>query len=193
MNVRIKWAALVASALLCSLAGCTPAPSSQTYSDTTEKQYSSAEQLALDSDGILFGTVGALRDTRLDDGGVAGGPKFSVSLYEFKIERSTPATIQKAAIVLASPDSKSDLDVVRPGGKFVLMVSKFVPGPKSSLASWGTVYVPHDAGAFTVTASGEAVSVVDKLPALRTKAGVQPGQGHLVTTVDDLLRLETKS
>lgn len=122
------------------LVGCATSPStSGPGSSYAEKEYANVELVARDADATVYGTLGDVLQTAMDDGGVPQGPKFPVSMYEFDIKESRPAAITKMNLVLpmAEGDSgESSLAGLRPGSTVVLMVTRFRPGKDSSLADW---------------------------------------------------------
>lgn len=183
----------VAVSSLALLVGCAGRDNEQRVT-TSGKLYSSAEEVARDADVIASGVLGERQQTLLDDGGAPDGPKFSVTLYEFKLLQANPSSVRSIRVVLANDMGTDSLVAkVRPGASVVMMMTRLNPSPKSSLSSWGEVYVPFEEGAFSVDSEGKATAIFPLVGALKVNQPASRLDGKLVTTTADLLSLSPKS
>lgn len=195
---QLKILAVAISALALTLTtGCGAEVASTGGVTTSGKIYASVNDVALDSQLTLHGTLAEAPVQRAqDDGGNAtSGVAFPVALYEFTVHETSsgenPGVVRLLVDDFPVGTEVDGIPQLEGGKSYVLMATQVTPPATSSIAQWGTVWRANDHGVFDVDGDRAVPQSEDLAVMIVGKEPEASRSGQLSVAVNDLLNLPT--
>lgn len=171
----------IAVAAACLLTGCgaLSATSGQPLSEPDKPRYSTAAELTTAASLVVRGTIGSLRETEVDEGGLTGSDGVPMRFFNVSVSSVLAGSFSGSSLVLGWVDNSSgaysDISALTTGSDVVLFLAYRSDADTPGIQSVGAHYVAlsDDNGVLDVVGD----NVVARSPVLTSLAGTPTRQG----------------